>query len=106
MTIQPPVFSPRGQCPSRVFTKGQRSLNLMRVLAWVFSKIITHPPAIVRPERPRGMAQRIAEFMKSGKIPNNGLALFAWSIAASCEADVAEKPCKSFGLERLKSSQA
>jgi hypothetical protein len=50
------------------------------------------------------MAQRMAGFVKSGKMLNMDFALRALSIAASCEAEVIPKPDMSLGW--LKLSQA
>src|SRR4051812_10711207 len=109
VTIQPPVFSPRGQCPSRVGTNGHRSLNLID-LTCVFAPIapvlksVIQAPAIVPDELPRGMAQRMAGFVKSGKMLKIGFALLAVLIAAICEAEVVPKPDMPLGT--LKLSQA
>jgi len=67
-------------------------------------KSVMQAPAIVPDELPRGMAQRMAGFVKSGKMLNMDFALLALLIAANCAAEVVPMPDMSLGT--LKLSQA
>jgi hypothetical protein len=69
-------------------------------------KSVIHAPGIVPGPLPRGMAQRMAGFVKSGKMLKMDFALLAVLIAAIPEPEVAPKPDPSFGLGRLIVSQA